>query len=161
MKSLFAGSVAASALVVGLWFGLGQGASPEKPVSPGEPVNAASPLIVHEWGTFTSFSGSDGKLVGFRPNNQDLPNFVYTAGWGREFQIRPVGGRRHGEHGNAGDLFLQRSGAAGVRAGQIPVWLDHGVVSPGHRPLRAPIPRCVIRRARPLGGMSNSWLGPR
>ncbi len=40
---------------------------------------AASPdhLVVHEWGTFTSFSGSDGKPVGFSPNNSDLPSFVY------------------------------------------------------------------------------------
>src|SRR5580698_8407127 len=34
-------------------------------------------LVVHEWGTFTSFSGSDGIPVGFQPNNADLPPFVY------------------------------------------------------------------------------------
>ncbi|OWK38482.1 hypothetical protein FRUB_07602 [Fimbriiglobus ruber] len=33
--------------------------------------------MVHEWGTFTSFSGSDGVPVGFQPNNSDLPDFVY------------------------------------------------------------------------------------
>jgi hypothetical protein len=34
-------------------------------------------LIVHEWGTFTSFSGSDGVRLEFRPLvNEDLPPFV-------------------------------------------------------------------------------------
>jgi hypothetical protein len=34
-------------------------------------------LVLHEWGTFTSFSGSNGAPVSFRPNNSDLPGFVY------------------------------------------------------------------------------------
>ncbi len=45
-----------------------------------------SPLIVHEWGTFTSFSGSDGVKLEFRPLvDNDLPNFVFNrvkhSGW--------------------------------------------------------------------------------
>ena len=35
------------------------------------------PLVVHEWGTFTSFSGSDGVKLEFRPLvGNDLPRFV-------------------------------------------------------------------------------------
>jgi hypothetical protein len=35
------------------------------------------PFIVHEWGTFTSFSGSDGVRLEFRPlADEDLPPFV-------------------------------------------------------------------------------------
>jgi hypothetical protein len=34
-------------------------------------------LVLHEWGTFTSFSGSNGVPVGFQTNNSDLPQFVY------------------------------------------------------------------------------------
>lgn len=53
------------------------------PAEPAAPVPSAQPtpprLVVHEWGTFTSFSGADGVPVGFRPNNEDLPNFVYFA----------------------------------------------------------------------------------
>jgi hypothetical protein len=54
--------------------------------SPGAPEAAAAPvpqpvapprLVAHEWGTFTSFSGSNGVPVGFSPNNTDLPRFVY------------------------------------------------------------------------------------
>ena len=38
-----------------------------------------APLIVHEWGTFTSFSGSDGIQLEFRPNvDHELPGFVET-----------------------------------------------------------------------------------
>lgn len=48
------------------------------------PVSAAAPqaaddgkLIVHEWGTFTSFAGSDGVKLEFRPLlDNDLPPFV-------------------------------------------------------------------------------------
>lgn len=37
------------------------------------------PLIVHEWGTFTSFSGSDGVNLEFRPlTANDLPRFIMT-----------------------------------------------------------------------------------
>lgn len=37
------------------------------------------PLIVHEWGTFTSFSGSDGVKLEFRPLvDRDLPPFVHN-----------------------------------------------------------------------------------
>ena len=39
----------------------------------------AAPLVVHEWGTFTSFSGSDGVKLEFRPLvDNDLPAFVYN-----------------------------------------------------------------------------------
>jgi hypothetical protein len=38
-------------------------------------------LVVHEWGTFTTFSGSDGAFLEFRPlanQTNDLPNFVWN-----------------------------------------------------------------------------------
>src|SRR5882724_4805341 len=46
-----------------------------------QPRAEASPsghgLVVHEWGTFTSFSGSDGVRLEFRPLvDEDLPPFV-------------------------------------------------------------------------------------
>jgi len=43
----------------------------------GSPSAKDDPLIVHEWGTFTSFSGSDGVRLDFRPlADEDLPPFV-------------------------------------------------------------------------------------
>ncbi len=43
-------------------------------------VPAASGLIVHEWGTFTSIAGKDGVALEWRPLNgaSDLPKFVHT-----------------------------------------------------------------------------------
>lgn len=35
-------------------------------------------FIAHEWGTFSTFSGSDGKSLKFYPNDRDLPPFVYS-----------------------------------------------------------------------------------
>lgn len=48
--------------------------------SPSTTVNEHdAPLIVHEWGTFTSFSGSDGVPLQFRPlTTSDLPPFVLS-----------------------------------------------------------------------------------
>ncbi len=56
-----------------------------EPASNTAPLTATSakpdveddPLIVHEWGTFTSFSGSDGVRLEYRPLlDEDLPHFV-------------------------------------------------------------------------------------
>src|SRR5687768_6384158 len=45
--------------------------------SDGAPANEDDKLIVHEWGTFTSYSGSDGGRLEFRPLfDDDLPSFV-------------------------------------------------------------------------------------
>jgi hypothetical protein len=42
------------------------------------PLPAAGPeLVVHEWGTFSTFSGSDGKNLKFFPYDNDLPDFVH------------------------------------------------------------------------------------
>jgi hypothetical protein len=50
--------------------------------SPDEPAVAPAKsdrYVAHEWGTFTSYSGSDGVRLEFRPLvDQDLPNFVYN-----------------------------------------------------------------------------------
>lgn len=38
---------------------------------------ATKGLVVHEWGTFSTFSGSDGKNLEFQPYDNDLPDFVH------------------------------------------------------------------------------------
>lgn len=51
----------------------------------GAPAVSPEGLIAHEWGTFTSFSGPDGKVRAFETYvgpGSDLPNYVHT--WGRE-----------------------------------------------------------------------------
>ncbi|HJT35325.1 MAG TPA: hypothetical protein VJ783_25085 [Pirellulales bacterium] len=54
----------------------------EPPVPQGRPAAGRDRLIVHEWGTFTNFSGSDGIQLEFRPLiDQELPPFVYERSW--------------------------------------------------------------------------------
>src|SRR6476620_8294300 len=35
-------------------------------------------FVVHEWGTFSTFSGSNGKTLKFYPDDRLLPEFVYS-----------------------------------------------------------------------------------
>ena len=54
----------------------------ETPVPQGRSPEGSDRLIVHEWGTFTNFSGSDGIQLEFRPLiDQELPPFVYDRAW--------------------------------------------------------------------------------
>jgi len=66
-----------SGLVAGLFLAPSQAEPPRPAPVASQPTQAPTPLVVHEWGTFTSFSGSDGTNVSFYPNNEDLPRFVY------------------------------------------------------------------------------------
>lgn len=46
-----------------------------------KPPRAKTPLVVHEWGTFTSMVGSDGiGLEGLHHEEESLPDFVYHFG---------------------------------------------------------------------------------
>ncbi len=48
-------------------------------VGSGFPVRAADTFVVHEWGTFTSVSGSDGVMLpGLEVEEERLPNFVHS-----------------------------------------------------------------------------------
>jgi hypothetical protein len=40
--------------------------------------NPREGFVVHEWGTFSTFSGSNGAFLKFYPNDRDLPAFVYN-----------------------------------------------------------------------------------
>ena len=80
MRTLLFAAVACSVAAAGYFLTPTNAADPAAPVAAAAPVPAqprADRLIAHEWGTFTSFSGSNGVPVGFSPNNTDLPHFVY------------------------------------------------------------------------------------
>lgn len=67
-------SVVASTVAVLILGGLRSNAVGETTKAP-----STGKLIVHEWGTFTSFSGSNGAQLDFRPLlAEDLPSFVST-----------------------------------------------------------------------------------
>lgn len=79
---LFMVSAAALAITAAIWGATGRTEADSDPAgsSPAtqDPtIPVALGLIVHEWGTFTSFSGSDGVRLEFRPlADEDLPPFV-------------------------------------------------------------------------------------
>ena len=58
-------------------------------------VRTPASYTVHEWGTFTSLQGGDGKLLSWRPlQTSELPGFVYNwnrPGMGRSSATVPVG----------------------------------------------------------------------
>jgi hypothetical protein len=72
MRSAFAGAAVVSvAGVLALSCCLAVTASPDNPSGDG------GKLVVHEWGTFSTFSGSNGKNLKFQPYDNDLPDFVH------------------------------------------------------------------------------------
>ena len=80
MRTLLLAAVGCGAIAAGYALSPGTAAdavTTEPAAAPVPPPQPAVPLVAHEWGTFTSFSGSDGVPVGFTPNNTDLPGFVY------------------------------------------------------------------------------------
>jgi hypothetical protein len=81
MRTIVFAAVACSLAAGGYFLTASNAAAPT--AASGSEVAAPAPgvperLIAHEWGTFTSFSGSNGVPVGFSPNNNDLPEFVYV-----------------------------------------------------------------------------------
>src|SRR6187455_554925 len=45
------------------------------------PAGAASPLVVHEWGTFTSFQDAEGRTIsGINVDDEPVPGFVHRLG---------------------------------------------------------------------------------
>jgi hypothetical protein len=84
MRIFLLAMLAGAAVAVGFAFTSGRAADPGRPATaspvaatPVPPPAVPARLVAHEWGTFTSFSGSDGIPVGFTPSNTDLPPFVY------------------------------------------------------------------------------------
>src|SRR5262245_4700381 len=52
----------------------------------------AAPLVVHEWGTFTSVQGTKGLVLeGLHPEEEPLPAFVYSRAKVRDCPLRAYG----------------------------------------------------------------------
>jgi hypothetical protein len=105
------------------------------------PASDAGKLVVHEWGTFSTFSGSDGKNLKFNPYDNDLPGFV---------------------HG-----YLQRDSKAGPKGGSISLETPVIYFYPD-RPLtvsvRAEFPKGTLTEWYPHAGRTDkklSWEGVR
>ena len=80
------------AVVAALTFGGLSGQAARGGEEPPKPAAEADPLIVHEWGTFTSMSGAEGVgLEGLQHEEEALPEFVYSRSEVRDCPLRKVG----------------------------------------------------------------------
>ena len=116
-------------------------------------------FIVHEWGTFTSFSGSDGVFLDFRPlvaEHSDLPGFVLdrAAGypaftksrlWGRVRMETPVT-----------YFYTDR-----VRSVDVRVDFPQGMLTEFYPPVRKSLPafdpKVAFSTGEPIGDSSLDW----
>ncbi|MDB5295870.1 MAG: hypothetical protein JWO31_1853 [Phycisphaerales bacterium] len=89
---------------------------PPAPASAGPATRPARPgggVVVHEWGTFTGFAGSDGVHLPFRTEiGGDLPAFV---------QNRKRNGYKLGPKDAFADLFAKADGATALQRMETPV----------------------------------------
>ena len=101
-------------------------------------------FVVHEWGTFSTFSGSDGKPLKFYPDDRDLPAFVH----GRHRQVK--GGRTdvYVSLETPGPVLLHRPRPDRVRPGGLPEGADDRLVPAGQPAAGA---------AAPLGRPARCW----
>jgi hypothetical protein len=132
---------------------------------PAAPAPAPGKLIVHEWGTFTGFAGSDGVHVPFRSSvGGDLPGFVFT---------RPEQALRHSPDRAAGWLDLgNKDGTLALQRMETPVvyfyadapreveaWVEfpQGQLTEFYPPVRAMTPQYGAGDANKLQGASLDW----
>ena len=112
-------------------------------------------LVVHEWGTFTSFSGSNGVQLDFRPLvNEDLPNFVFD----RQMQAGVPNfskGRcsaRRSDYADSGDLLLHGTGTNGYRSSGLS---QLGLLTEFYPPVKAMSPLWnAVKPGQELAGTS-------
>jgi hypothetical protein len=134
-----------------------------KPAAPAAASAEPASFVVHEWGTFTSFSGADGKNLKFPHKASDLPRFVhYVTG---EYSKSAVGW----------DIFnpisletpvlyfytdreMQASVQVDFPKGMMTEWYPHGDLA-AHTTSRAP-KRLVWRNLRLRPGAAIETYDP-
>jgi hypothetical protein len=138
MKTLFAAVAPLAALAACLAVPVGHAASPPP----------SGPLVVHEWGTFTSFSGSDGVPVGFEPDNSDLPPFVYRQQGEASKAVRLSRGGTVSMETPVVYFYADRPVRASVRVGFPAGWITEWYPAAAAAPART---------NQPPGGQHIRW----
>jgi hypothetical protein len=125
-----------------------------------------SKFIVHEWGTFTSFAGSDGISLEFRPlQTSDLPAFVFDrAKQARLFDQRFAAGDRSGYTSKAVLPTRQRMETPVTyfysdteRTVDVTVGFPQGLLTEFYPPVRMMMPVFNPRQADQLGKSLLIW----
>ena len=123
-------------------------------------------FIVHEWGTFTSFAGSDGISLEFRPLvTSDLPNFVFDrALQAKLFTDRYTAGDRSYNTVKGRTYSLQRMETPVTyfytdreRTVDVEVTFPHGLLTEFYPPVNKMVPIFQKDRVEPLSNSSLTW----
>jgi hypothetical protein len=125
-----------------------------------------SKFIVHEWGTFTSFAGSDGISLEFRPlETKDLPKFVFDrAAQANLFAQRYAVGDRSGYTTKAVMPTRQRMETPVTyfysdqeRVVDVTVGFPEGLLTEFYPPVRMMFPVFNPKEAEKVGKSVITW----
>ena len=117
-------------------------------------------LVVHEWGTFTTFSGSDGVLLEYRPlaGESDLPSFVRTRADGTtasRFSKRRLFGRVRME--TPVTYFYTDQ----IRQVDVSVEFPQGLLTEYYPPVKSALPEIDVKKifsdGEPVGNGKIDW----
>jgi hypothetical protein len=126
----------------------------------------SSKFIVHEWGTFTSFAGSDGISLEFRPlETSDLPKFVFDrAAQSNLFAQRYAVGDRSGYTAKAVRPTLQRMETPVTyfysdreRVVDVTVGFPEGLLTEFYPPVRMMFPVFNPKEPEKVGKSVITW----
>jgi hypothetical protein len=116
-------------------------------------------FVVHEWGTFTTFSGSDGVYLDFRPlavEKSDLPNFVLSRSTKSPlFSKSRIRGKVRMET-PVTYFYTDRIREVNVRVG-----FPEGLLTEFYPPVREMLPpfdeKVAFKEGEPIGNSSLDW----
>ena len=115
--------------------------------SPSPVASDDGQFIVHEWGTFTSYSGSDGVRLDYRPLvDNDLPSFVYDwLRWtGMDIFVKKTLRARQRMETPITYFYTDR-----IREVEVQVAFPQGVLTEFYPPVRRLEPQHIVSRGNP------------
>jgi hypothetical protein len=122
------------------------------------PMPSPARLVVHEWGTFTNFSGSDGVKLDFRPLiDNDLPYFVLDRAWQSgmsSFMKNMTQGRQRME--TPVTYFYTDE----IRDVNVRVRFPEGLLTEFYPPVKTMLPEFTLEqfgRLAPIGNSELDW----
>lgn len=150
MFALFSAMVAIAAFV---WTTRGDGKGRSE-VSAGDA--SGGHFVVHEWGTFTSFSGSDSVQLEFRPLvDVDLPRFVLDRGR-QEGLLNPLLKNNYRAFQRMETpvtyFYSDRERQVSVRVG-----FPQGMLTEFYPPVERQLPEVKLFETQPLTGAELDW----
>jgi hypothetical protein len=124
-------------------------------------------LTVHEWGTFTSFAGSNGVKLEFRPLvDSDLPPFVLNR-WSQDGAFNPLTGFSKGsvrarQRMETPVIYFYSDVERQVR---VKVGFPQGLITEFYPPVASHQPPVSLKQSEPMGNSvidwGNVWVIPR